>query len=86
MPGDFVIASNEAHSLEDFVGTAFADGGLALGEHVKFDRAIAQPIDIAHSLANPSKAKAEFGWQRKVRFREIVSRIVRDESEGAAVS
>lgn len=82
--GEYVIASNETHSLEEFVATAFAAAGLEWREHVEFDPTIVRPSDIAHSLGNPARAKAELGWQPKVRFAEIVSRMVRGETEGAA--
>jgi GDPmannose 4,6-dehydratase len=81
---DFVVASNEAHSLEDFVSAAFTEVGLDWRDHVESDPAIARPSDIAHSLGNPAKAKAKFGWQPNVRFPEIVARMVRGEWEGAA--
>jgi GDPmannose 4,6-dehydratase len=81
---DYVIASNEAHSLEDFVAAAFAEAGLEWRDHVDFDPSIARPSEIAYSLGNPAKAKKDLGWQPKVRFAEIVARMVRGETQGAA--
>jgi GDPmannose 4,6-dehydratase len=83
-PSDYVIASNEAHSLEDFVAAAFAEAGLEWRAHVDFDASFVRPSDIVYSLGNPAKAKAEFGWQPTVRFAEIVARMLRGEGEGAA--
>jgi len=82
-PDDFVIASGEAHSLEDFVHLAFQNVGLHWREHVDFDPAVVRPSDIAHSLGNASKARAKLGWQPTVRFPDIVARMVRAETDGA---
>jgi GDPmannose 4,6-dehydratase len=83
-PDDFVIASGEAHSLEDFVRLAFETAGIDWRDHVDFDPAVVRPSDIAHSLGDAGKAKAKLGWQPTVRFRDIVARMVRAETEGAA--
>lgn len=81
-PDDFVIASNEAHSLEDFVRLSFENVGLDWREHVDFDPAAVRPSDIAHSLGNAARAKAILGWQPTVRFNEIVARMVQAETKG----
>jgi GDP-D-mannose dehydratase len=48
-PGDFIIATGECHSLEDFVQRAFAEVGLDWRDHVTIDPALHRPLDI---LAN----------------------------------
>jgi GDPmannose 4,6-dehydratase len=83
-PDDFVIASGEAHSLEDFVRLAFETAGIDWRDHVDFDPAVVRPSDIAHSLGDAGKAKGKLGWQPTVRFPDIVARMVRAETEGAA--
>jgi GDPmannose 4,6-dehydratase len=83
-PNDFVIASGETHSLEDFVRSAFQAAGLDWREHVDFDPSVVRPSDIAHSLGNAAKAKEKLGWQPTVPFPDIVARMVRAETEGVA--
>ena len=83
-PDDFVIASGETHTLEEFTATAFAEAGLDWTQHVDFDPAVARPSDIARSLGDARKAERLLGWKPVVRFHEIVSRMVRGEREGAA--
>jgi GDPmannose 4,6-dehydratase len=85
-PDDFVIASGEAHSLEDFVRLAFEVVGLDWRAHVDFDPTVVRPSDIAHSLGNAAKAKAKLDWQPTVRFPDIVARMVRAETDGAAAA
>jgi len=82
-PDDFVIASGEAHSLEQFVAAAFSELGLDWRKHVDFDPSLTRPSDIAYSVGDAQRAKQKFGWQSTVRFTDIVSRMVRAERDGA---
>jgi GDPmannose 4,6-dehydratase len=83
-PDDFVIASGETHTLEEFTAAAFAEAGLDWTQHVDFDPAVARPSDIARSLGDARKAERLLGWKPAVRFPDIVARMVRGESEGVA--
>jgi GDPmannose 4,6-dehydratase len=81
---DFVIASGEPHSLEEFVRLAFETVGLDWREHVDFDPVAERPSDIAYSLGDATKARGRLGWQPTMRFHEIVTRMMRAETEGVA--
>jgi GDPmannose 4,6-dehydratase len=83
-PDDIVIATGVAHSLEDFVAIAFAEVGLDWRNHVEHDPALARPSDLLYSLGDPSKAAKELDWRPTVEFPDIVMRMVRAESAGAA--
>ena len=82
-PGDFVVASGVAHSLEDFVAKAFAEVGLDWRQHVDHDRSLVRPSDISYSLGDPTRAAHLLGWRPTVPFAEIAARMVRAEREGA---
>jgi GDPmannose 4,6-dehydratase len=83
---DFIIASDEAHLLKEFVQLAFETAGLNWRAHVDFDPTVVRPSDIAHSLGNAAKAKAKLDWQPTVRFPDIVARMVRAETDGAGAA
>jgi GDPmannose 4,6-dehydratase len=83
-PDDFVVASGVAHSLEEFVATAFAEVGLKWQDHVDYDSSLARSSDIMCSLGDPSKAAQILDWRSTVKLPEIVARMVRAEREGAA--
>jgi len=84
---DFVIASGESHSLEEFVAAAFAEVDLDWREHTDYDASLERPSDIVHSLGDPSNAARVLGWRAKIDFSEIPARMVRAEREGpSAVS
>jgi GDPmannose 4,6-dehydratase len=85
-PDDFVIASGVAHSLEDFVASAFAEVDLDWREHVTHDPTLARPADILFSVGDASKAANELGWRPTIPFAEIVARMVRAEREGAGAA
>jgi GDPmannose 4,6-dehydratase len=83
-PSDFVIASGEAHSLEQFAAAAFSEVGLDWRGYVDFDMSFSRPSDIACSVGNAARARKLLAWQPVVGFAEIVSRMVRGEREGAS--
>jgi GDPmannose 4,6-dehydratase len=78
-PDDFVIATGETHSLEEFVETAFAQAGLDWRDHVVIDPTLFRPTDIASSRGNPRKSRETFGWQARSKMKEVVTLMVEDE-------
>jgi GDPmannose 4,6-dehydratase len=75
-PDDFVIATGEEHSLEEFVAATFDTLGLDWREHVRSDPALFRPSDIERSVGNPRNAEAKLGWQAKVKFRDMIRTLV----------
>lgn len=78
-PNDFVIATGEANSLQDFVATAFSALDLDWNEYVVQDSKLFRPTEISYSCGNPSKAKLLLNWQPEMKMREIVIEMVRAE-------
>jgi len=78
-PADYVIATGESHSLEEFVETAFSSLGLDWKRYVVIDKALLRPTDISIGKANPARAKAELGWQAGSRMRDVVRMMVEEE-------
>ncbi|MFP6749268.1 MAG: GDP-mannose 4,6-dehydratase, partial [Alphaproteobacteria bacterium] len=64
-PDDFVIATGEPHSLEEFVTAAFAHFDLSWRDHVEIDEAFHRPTDIACGFGNAAKAADVLGWRAK---------------------
>jgi GDPmannose 4,6-dehydratase len=82
-PDDFVVASGVAHSLEEFVATAFLNVGLDWRDHVDFDSSLVRPSDIMYSLGDPTKVAQTLNWHSTVKLSEIVERMIRVEQERA---
>ena len=80
-PEDFVIATGEANSLEDFVATAFSEVGLDWRQYVIQDPKLFRPADIRHSRGNAEKARHMLGWEAKMRMRDVVREMIRHEQQ-----
>lgn len=76
-PDDFVLASGETHSVEEFVQQAFLRVGIADWQnYVRQDPEFMRPAEVDILLGNPAKAEAVLGWKREVDFPGLVSRMV----------
>jgi GDPmannose 4,6-dehydratase len=84
-PDDFVGATGEAHSVREFVEEAFRVAGIADWEaHVTVDERHMRPSEVYNLRGDPSKARRVLGWEPKVRFKELVRRMVEAELARAA--
>jgi GDPmannose 4,6-dehydratase len=79
-PEDYVIATGEAHSIEELVAAAFAHVKLDWREHVTIDPALRRPLDIQYSCGDPSKARRVLGWEPKTKFNDVVRAMVNAET------
>jgi len=75
-PGDYVIATGEAHSVREFAEEAFTQVGLDWQDYVKTDPALFRPAEVEYLLGDPSKAKRELGWEPTVTFPALVRMMV----------
>lgn len=83
---DYVIATGESHTVEEFVAAAFAELNLDWKQHVDIDRSLFRPSDIRYSRGDASKAKRNLGWEAETKFGELVRRLVGAEGgRGGAV-
>jgi GDPmannose 4,6-dehydratase len=75
-PEDFVIATNETHTVRELVDVAFAHVGLDPGDHVKQDPRFMRPAEVDQLIGSYDKAKDRLGWEPKTRFEELVKLMV----------
>jgi GDPmannose 4,6-dehydratase len=75
-PEEFVVATGQSHSLEEFVVAAFEAVGLNWREHVEFDPRFLRPTDIAVVRGNPAKAREQLGWQAASGMPDVVRKMV----------
>ena len=81
-PGDYVLASGGTHSVEELVTQAFAHVGLEWRNHVVVDESLKRGKAELHDLVgDPSRARAQLGWQPAVSFEELVRLLVDAELE-----
>jgi GDPmannose 4,6-dehydratase len=75
-PEDFVIATGDTYSLEQFTEQAFSAVGLDWRKHVVSDASIHRITDIMVSKADPSKAKRQLGWEASLVMPDVVRLMV----------
>ncbi len=76
-PGDYVLATGETHSIEDFLTLAFKEIGIDNWKpYVKQNPAFMRPAEVDILLGNPAKAEKELGWKRQVDFPGLVKMMV----------
>lgn len=75
-PDDYVVGTNETHSVKEFCEVAFARVGLDWEKYVKYDARYERPAEVELLIGNPAKAKRQLGWEPKVRFKELVEIMV----------
>lgn len=78
-PEDFVIATGESNSLEDFVATAFSEVGLDWTQYVVQDKTLFRPSEISYNCGNAEKAKRILGWEAKMKMKDVVHEMIRHE-------
>ncbi len=78
---DFVIASGETHSVQEFCEIAFSHVGLNWQDHVIQDERFMRPAEVDLLIGDPAKAKRQLGWEPKTTFRQLVEMMVEGDME-----
>ena len=80
-PDDYILATNETHTVKEFVEEAFGHVGLEWEKFVKYDARYERPAEVDLLIGDPAKAKRDLGWEPKVRFKELVQIMVNADVE-----
>ncbi|MBO94192.1 MAG: GDP-mannose 4,6-dehydratase [Opitutales bacterium] len=75
-PDDYVIATNETHSVREFLDEVFTYLDLDREEYVGFDKKYERPAEVDLLIGDSSKAKEKLGWEPKVTFAELARIMV----------
>ena len=88
-PDDYVVATGEAHSVEEFVAKAFEHVGLSWERYTVIDDKLFRPAEVQALIGNYTKAQEKLGWEPTTKFDELVRlmveadlQLVRDETQG----
>jgi GDPmannose 4,6-dehydratase len=76
---DFILATGQLHSVEDFVACAFKTVNLHWRDHVKFDPGLVTTVEPVSPCGNPGKARRILGWSNTVEFNNMVAQLVESE-------
>ena len=77
-PDDYVIATGETHTVEEFLHEVFDYAGLSVKKHLETDKRLYRPHEVPLLLGDASKAKKKLNWEPKVKFKEL-ARMMYDE-------
>lgn len=81
-PDDYVLATGETHSIEEFLDLAFKEVGIDDWKpYVRQDPAFMRPAEVDLLLGDPTKAEKVLGWKRKVDFPGLVKLMVAHDLE-----
>lgn len=75
-PSDFVIATGETHSVQEFCEVAFARAGLDWEQHVVIDERFFRPAEVDLLVGDASRAANELDWTPRTTFTELVELMV----------
>jgi len=75
-PENFVISSNENHTVRDFAEIAFSRLDLDYKQYVKIDQRFVRPAEVDILLGDSTQARKKLGWVPKVSFRQLVEMMV----------
>lgn len=71
-PEDYVLATGEAHTVEELAAAAFAQFGLDHRDHITVDPTIFRPTDLPYTRGNPARARERLGWEARTKFAALV--------------
>jgi GDPmannose 4,6-dehydratase len=81
-PLDYVIATNEAHSVRECCEIAFEEAGLGdFQQYVTIDAAFVRPAEVDHLIGDPGKAERDLGWKPQTSFEELIRLMTRADLE-----
>jgi GDPmannose 4,6-dehydratase len=69
---DFVVATNETHSIAEFVKDAFEMVGLNHEDYVETSDKYLRPAEVPALLGDSTKLKSTFGWEPKYLYKDII--------------
>jgi GDPmannose 4,6-dehydratase len=75
-PEDYVIATNETHSIREFLDVAFGHVGLDWQKYVEIDPRYYRPAEVELLIGDYSKARKKLGWEPKTKFSDLAKLMV----------
>jgi len=73
---DYVVATGRTVSVKDMIDVAFTHVGLNAEDHVRPDPRFMRPAEVDVLLGDPSKARAQLGWEPRTTLEEMICEMV----------
>jgi len=75
-PDDYIFATGEMHSVQEFCEIAFSHVGLNWEDHVEIDRFFMRPAEVDALCGDYSQTEKKIGWKPKITFENLVKIMV----------
>ena len=75
-PDDYVISTDETHSVKEFLDLAFGYVNLDWQDYVEFDDRYLRPAEVELLIGDSTKAQQKLGWKPSVTFEQLVGLMV----------
>jgi GDPmannose 4,6-dehydratase len=85
-PDDYVVATGETHSVQEFAEFAFGFAGLDYRDHVVIDPQFYRPAEVDLLRGNAAKASLRLGWSPTASFESLVREMVESDCAAAGVA
>jgi len=80
-PDDYVLATNETHTVKDFLAATFGALDMDWKEHVAFDPRFLRPAEVDLLIGSYRKAKKKLGWEPTTRMAGLAKLMVEHDFE-----
>jgi GDPmannose 4,6-dehydratase len=75
-PDDYVVATGETHSVQEFVELAFGSAGLDYRKYIRIDPQLYRPAEVDVLVGNPEKARTRLGWSSQIDLHSLVREMI----------
>lgn len=82
-PDDFVLATNETHTIKEFLDVSFSRVDLDWHDYVEFDERFLRPAEVDLLIGDYNKAKEKLGWEPTTRMKGLAELMVDADLEEA---
>jgi GDPmannose 4,6-dehydratase len=80
-PDDYVIATNETHTIKEFLEITFNIVGLNWNKYIRIDERFMRPVDVHSLKGDYQKSLTKLGWEPKTRFAKLAEIMVKSDRE-----
>jgi len=78
-PGDYVLATGKAHSVQEFLEAAFKAVQLDWHDHYEPDPRFMRPAEVINLVGDPAKANQVLGWKTQFDLAHLVKLMVEED-------
>jgi GDPmannose 4,6-dehydratase len=85
-PDDYVVATNETHTVKEFLERAFGYVNLNWQDYVEFDERYLRPAEVDLLIGDSTKARQKLGWEPSVTFEGLVQLMVEADLQALGIT